>query len=69
MCQVQKHGTEIIEDEVWLHFLTCSKGEGAKTKSAMPKMDTNVQHMSNIAEEHKSAKTGQRLCNFESYFR
>jgi hypothetical protein len=25
--------------------------------------------MSNFAEEHKSAKTGQRLCNFESDFR
>ena len=23
MCQVQKHGTEIIEIEVWLHFMTC----------------------------------------------
>ena len=45
MCQVQKHGTEIIEIEVWLHFMTYSKGEGAKTKSAMHKIDTNVQHM------------------------
>ena len=44
MCQVQKHGTEIIEVEVWLHLMTCSKGEGAKTKSAMHKIDTNVQH-------------------------
>ena len=24
--------------------------------------------MSNIAEEHKSSKIGQRLCNFDSYF-
>ena len=23
MCQVQKHGSEIIEVEVWLHFMTC----------------------------------------------
>ena len=45
MCQVQKHGTEIIEGEVWLHFITCSKGDEAETKSAMHKMDTNVQHM------------------------
>ena len=44
-CQVQKHGTEIIEVEVWLHFMTCSKSDGAKTKSAMRKMDTNVQYM------------------------
>ena len=35
-----KHGTEIIEVEVWLHFMTCSKKEGAKTKKAMHKMIT-----------------------------
>ena len=31
-CHVQKHGTEIIEVEVWLYFMTCSKYEEAKIK-------------------------------------
>ena len=44
MCQVQKQGTEIIEVEVWLHFVTISKRDGAKTKTAMYEMDINVQY-------------------------
>ena len=44
-CQVQKHGTEIIEVEVWLHFITFSKNDGAKTKTDMYKMDINVQYV------------------------
>ena len=44
-CQVQKHGTEIIEVEVWLHFITISKSDGAKTKTAMYKMDINVHYV------------------------
>ena len=44
-CHVQKHGAEIIEVEVWLYFMSCSKGQEAKTKCAMQKMDANVQHI------------------------
>ena len=45
MCQVQKHGTEIFEVEVWLHFITILKSDGAKIKTDMYKMDINVQYV------------------------
>ena len=41
-CQVQKHGTEILEVEVWEDFMTCSKNDGAKPKTLMHKMNTDV---------------------------
>ena len=44
-CQVQKHGTEIIKVKVWLHFITITKSDGAKIKTAMYKMDVNVQYV------------------------
>ena len=44
-CQVQKHGTEIFEVKVWLHFITISKSDGAKIKTEMYKMDINVQYV------------------------
>ena len=44
-CQVQKHGAEIIEVEVWLHFMTFSKRKVAKPKTLMQKMNPNVQYM------------------------
>ena len=34
-CQVQKHESDIIEVEVWLHFMTCSKRDRAKPKTLM----------------------------------
>ena len=43
--RVQKHETEIIEVEVCHHFMTCLNRDGAKTKSDIYKMDTNVQYM------------------------
>ena len=44
-CQVQKHGTEIFEVKVWLHFITISKSDSAKIKTEMYKMDINVQYV------------------------
>ena len=44
-CHVQKHGSEIIEVEVWHHIMTCLKRDRAKTKSDMYKMDTNLQYV------------------------
>ena len=44
-CQVQKHGTEIFVVKVWLHFITILKSDGAKIKTAMYKMDINVQYV------------------------
>ena len=44
-CHVQKHGTEIIEVEVWHHFMTCFKKDRANIISDMYNMGTNVQYM------------------------
>ena len=45
-CQVQKHGTEIIEVEVWHHITTCSGIESVKGTNVLWKMGPNVQHTS-----------------------
>ena len=45
-CYVQKHGTEIIEVEVWPYIATFSERESVKVINVLWSMGTNVQYTS-----------------------
>ena len=45
-CYVQKHGTEIIEFEVWPYIATFSERESVKDINVLWSMATNVQYTS-----------------------
>ena len=43
---VHKHGTEIIEVEVWPHIVACYRRESFKVTNILLKVDTNIQYTS-----------------------
>ena len=43
---VHKHGTEIIEVEVWPHIVACYRRESFKVTNILWKVDTNLQYTS-----------------------
>ena len=45
-CYVQKHGTEIIEVEVWPHTIPCSIIKYVKGTNGLWRVGTNVQYTS-----------------------
>ena len=43
---VHKHGTAIIEVEVWPHIVACYRRESFKVTNILLKVDTNIQYTS-----------------------